>query len=69
MLKEGISTSSFGIYLGNAYEMYHYDSSTNKFSLINDEIAFPFGTYNTFVYTKKIDGKTPRQDLYLSEII
>lgn len=67
-LKEGISTSSFGIYLGNAYEMYHYDSSTNKLSIINDEIAFPFGTYNKFVYTKKIDGKTPRQDLYLSEI-
>lgn len=67
-LKEGKKKSSTSIYIGSGYDVYHYDSATQKLSIIDDDASIPVGKYNKLVYTKNINNKTNSLDMCMSEI-
>ena len=67
MKKERVSNSS-GIYIGAGYDMYHYDSATNEFVLIDYDISFPTGKYNKIVYNKHDNRNEKSLDAYIADI-
>ena len=67
-LRKDKAGNSSGLYIGAGYDMYHYDSATDEFNLVDEDVSFPSGRNNKYVYKKHINGQDNRLDAYIAEI-